>query len=1200
MKKLMVAVAAMAACVGNGLAVDAVWVNTTTSAAQNYLNPANWTDKEGNQLTVAPTNVGDTAVIDIPESARQTITIQGGTASESAFRSKTVNLGTVSGNMFHTIGSATDSKNGTWWMTLGLDDVSDFEGLWSPSRTKLNYSFSGQVKDVKMSEMSVSLRPAVYVPAETTVALSSTASGGAIEKSGDGKLVIGATGCGDRTILYHTAGTLELKGRLDGETSFSMPIDPVFWVDASKTNLMDITHDEATGRDYVDKWYDCRYGDGVHTKAATPINNAALSKPWISSWVQNGLPVVDFGAINGTAESALGPGASLQYSLGANAKELFVVWMDTKVDGANDSFFIGQTGSYNFHRGYGTTAFGTLLAGEAHTNVRNGFIYLDGASASTGSLPVHGRFHVVNYSMIGNGLLPNTFCNDRTTIRKGGARIAEAVFFTSSLTRGQRQEVYRYLRDKWIAKEFEASVVKASSNTTAVSVPEGRSARVGRVVVAGTSLAKTGTGTLKVGRFQPESPTIDVAGGAVGFDGETALASSDAPAADPILWLDATNTASFVAPEGGTGIAKWKDCRPDKTGYASAQQTDRYPYISSDTCNGLPVVDFGIQGNGDTTSMGLSCGNVIYEAFQVVKVYKQAAENKNQNIFGCDGQQLLRECSKSLIHTGYAYSEPAAGVWTVDGAFVDPWADFTFTPDEFHVASFSTEVPCGHIYLARERSSKYGDQKVGEYIAYNRKLSEKERQQTIAYLMKKWKGVDAPFAKPAAAIKAMNFTAENDEPTVFADVDTEIASVTFAGQTSFTKKGAGALTVDASFPVSVTDYSVEGDCTVKGPISPFADAALHCDASRLDTFAFRAGQEADGRIDRWYDCRGNGKYAKCNFDSSRTNAVLATTGAEGAGGVLPNRPYVDFGTNSGMYWYGADDKQLTLSNTREYHVVFMVTASGNYRPIGGNCGQYDVKAIFPSGNLSKIFWDYDDNSCRIARDAAKKIDDSAWYRGNNWLPGGSTLSTTKFYVQSVAATNNMSAYSFAIDRGNCGHGYVKLCEAIVFTGATNTTERAEAIHAYLLNKWKGLGANPISIGLDRVQVAAGGSLSLKSEVPFSVASLTGGGTLNLSGAAVKDVSSVEAGFDADGQVAGPTVSGDVTFADTVTVRVSVANPKAVKGTYTIFTADSLVNVGDVAFDVQVENPGRNAYRLVKTSTSLQLEVLPPGDVIIIR
>ena len=1189
--------AALLAWAGMASAVDGVWNNTTTTGEQNYLNPANWTDKDGNPLTVAPTNAGDTAVIDVPENKFQTITIQGGTAAVSAFRGQVVNLGTVSGNMYHTIGSATDSNNNGWWMTLGFDDVSGFDGLWQPSRTKLNYSFSGTVKDVKMSEMVIAKRPNVYVPAQTAVTLEAIAGGGAIEKSGSGKLVIGTPIAGDRTIFYHQAGTLELKGQQDAATTFDMPGDPLFWVDASKTNLMDVTHDEETGRDYIGTWYDCRSGDGVHTKKATPINNAKLSKPWISSRLQNGLPVVDFGARTDEEVDALGPRASLQYSLGENAKEIFVVWMDTKVDGASDTFFIGQTGEYHFHRGYGPDNFGCLLDSAAHENVKNGFISLDGENVTRLVIPASGRFHIVNYSMLNNGLRPNTFCNDRTTTRYGGARIAEAVFFKDALTRGQREAVYRYLRDKWFVKEIEASIVKTASNAAAVSVPEGRTARVGRVVVAGASFAKTGAGTLKVGRFQPESPTIDVAAGAVGFDDEAVLASTAAPAADPVLWLDATKAESFVAPEGGSGVKTWKDCRPDKTGYAEAQQTDRYPYLSSETCNGLPVVDFGIQGNGDNTSMRLSCGNVIYEAFQVVKVYRQATDNKNQNIFGCSGQQLLRECTRGLLHTSYAYFEPVAGIWTVDGAFVDPWADFDFTSDTFHVASFSTEAVCDHVYLARDRNGKYGDQKIGEYIAYNRKLTEKERQQTIAYLMKRWKNADAPFAKAPAKIGRMNFTAENATPTVVTDVDTRIGSVTFSGQTSFVKKGAANLTVDSSFPQDVRNYEIEGDCVVRGPISIFPDAALHCDATCLDTFTFRAGQEEDKRIDCWYDCRGNGRYAKCHMGNGRTNAVLAVTGAEGTGGVLPGMPYVDFGTAAGMYWYESNNAQLTLANTREYHVVFMITASGNHQPISGDLPPNTPTSICPSGNLTGMFWTSGDQ-CRNGRFAAKKIDDSAWYNDNNWQPGGTALSTTKFYVQSVAATNNMSAYSFAIDRGTCGHGYVRLCEAIVFTGKTNTTERAEAIHAYLMNKWKGLGTNPISIGLGKMQVAAGGSLSLTSSVPLSVSCLSGGGTL--AAERIVGVANIEASIDAENTVTGPTVAGTVAFAENVTVRVHVADAKALMGSYPLLSADALTNVDDVAFDVQVDDVGKKSCRLKKTATSLQLDVFPPGLVIVVR
>ena len=1169
--------------------LEATWTSTTTGE-KSYAAVANWAERAtGAAVAVAPTNAGDVAWFVANSNCWQSVrlpSIQNATAPNQ--------MGTLYGTWHTKLLTATVGDNAFRYFTYLFDDLSGFQGTLTTERTGAKYAFTGATQDVHVADLVVRLRPTVDVPADTTVTVDARHGHGAVVKSGDGTLKLGETAVPDSQIVYHNKGRLELIGHADGD--IAVPGDPVFWVDAARTDTMDLAEPDENGRRFISKWNDCRFADGVHTKAATPINNAALSKPWLSAEKLNGHTTVNFGANNGGDVAKYGPGASLTYALGRKAREVFIVWRDGSDDKHTETFFLGETGAYTFHRGSNGALINTGYSVTAP--VSSGLIRLDGNNAAGDSKPAYGYFHMLHYAFCYDGLQPNTFFNDRTTTRYGGGRLAEAIFYTNTLTQVERVRVERYLQKKWFGADSDAEMVRTAGEATPVSVPEGNVAKVRQLVVGGAKLVKEGGGVLKVGRFQPASPTIDVAGGAVAFDESQPTVGTDAPADGAAIWLDATkDTFEFKGePEGGTNfIARWNDCRAGSTAYASRMDSWNYPFVSSDSCNGLRVVDFGEKANAGTkAAMSLSCGNVIVEAYQVVKM---PVRDSNQNIFGCSGQDLLRENTSTLLNGTHAYLAPGMGLWTMNGETVDPFANYAIDPNTWYVASFSCGETCNCIYLANERNNKIGDQRIGEFIGYKRRLTDAERRRTIAYLMKKWKGVDMSYAKPPAAIKEMNFTEENAAPTVLADVDTEIASVTFAGQTSFAKKGAGALTVDASFPVSVTDYSVEGDCTVKGPISPFADAALHFDATQLDTFAFRAGQEADRRIDRWYDCRGNGKYAKCNFDYSRTNAVLATTGAEGAGGVLPNRPYVDFGTAAGMYWYGADDKQLTMSNTREYHVVFMITGTGNHQPIGGDQYPSVAYSICPSGNLVNMFWG---SACENAKGAAKKIDDSAWYRGNGWLPGGSALSTTKFYVQSVAATNNLRTCSFAIDRGNCGHGYVKLCEAIVFTGATNTTERAEAIHAYLLNKWKGLGANPISVGIDKVEVAAGGSLSLKSRQPFSVASLTGGGTLNLSGAAVKDVSSVEAGFDADGQVAGPTVSGDVTFADAVTVRVSVANPKAIRGTYTVFTADSLANVDDVDFDVQVENPGRNAYRLVKTSTSLQLEVLPPGDVIIIR
>ena len=1197
MKKLVVS-GAVAFSVLSSFAVDAVWVKT--GATGNWADAANWTDAAGAPLATAPASAEDTATLAVPSDVYQTVTMPGITPFA---------IGTVYGDPLHCLVVGVSGVSKSYVVQLG--DTSGYDGTWSGTGLYPNFSFTGAKADVRMSELNVTCRPKVTVPEGTKVSLEALYAGGSLQKEGVGTLSVGPAAVGESQIFYHNGGTLELQGR-DGADGAAG--DPIFWVDASKTNLMDLALNEANGHLEVLKWSDCRSADGSHTAiAAIPIDNAKIAKPWISSWRQNGLPVVDFGVLKGgTAGATSGDAASLQYSLNdaagknVNIMEYFVVWMDTLEGAYSDVFPVGQTGAHNFHRGY-NNGLGQLFDSAADANVKNGRIRLDGSGASTSSKPIYGQFHLLNCTLVGNGLRPNAFCNDRQTTRYGGGRIAEAIFYTNALTAAERAVTTAYLRHKWFGAP-EARALKLGDSATAVSVPEGKSAQVREAVLAsGKPLRKEGGGTLRVGAFQPEAPTLEVAGGAVAFDADVPAVADDAPAADPYFWADADKADSFEYAEtvGGTNfVSRWNDCRAGATAYASVNTDKTYgnrPFISGDTCNGKAMLDFGTPvkdgGNyrkGTSSYMTISGNNVIREAFQLVRFPRDLA-GYYPNIFAGGSTELIRENGSTILNNNYAWYAAAAGVWTMNGRLVDPWAAFSLDTSCYYVASFSSESTPNAHWLGTDRGYDYGDTRIGEFIAYDRRLTDAERRQTVAYLLRKWRNEASPFVRTAHEIAKLTFTAGNPEPKVVADVDTTVREIAFDGNTTFTKAGAAKLTIATTLPNSLRAISVEGDLDVKHEIDCFPEAAFHVDASKIDSFEFLPGTNA---IVRWNDCRGNGIYAKNAVSATLpTNALYRTAAEDDGSGLVAGSPYVDMTESTGMSWYNAAGTAFTYTNLREYHVVFKITESGNYQPIGGPDYYSAAGSLNPSGYLNTMFWG---SGCQEAKTAYKVTDqETEWRQDNFFLKGQGNLSTTKFYVQTLVATNDLRANSFSIDRGSVKAGKVALCEAILICGQPNSLERARQIHDHLVKKWKGLGDGcSFPVVLDRFEIADGGSASIPCDMPFSIARLTGSGTYDL--AAVEGVEQIDVAIDGEGNVPLKTVSGDVSFADAVTVRVTIANPKAVKGLYTIFTADSLANVDDVDFDVQVDNPGRNAYRLRKTPKSLLLEVLPPGGLIIIR
>jgi hypothetical protein len=403
----------------------------------------------------------------------------------------------------------------------------------------------------------------------------------------------------------------------------------------------------------------------------------------------------------------------------------------------------------------------------------------------------------------------------------------------------------------------------------------------------------------------------------------------------------------------------------------------------------------------------------------------------------------------------------------VNGNTIDPCEQIKFKDNEWYVVSAATkDADYAHIIGGdRPASTKEaGDVMIGEIICYDRHLTDAERRQTIAYLMKRWKNETYMFAKSPSAIDEINFTEENSNPMLIADVDTTIRKITTPEGSSLTKIGAGEIIIDGSIPEEVSNISVSnGTLSVNIPFVLFPDAAFHVDAMDASSFTFREGQEEDKRIDKWYDCRRNGLYASTPMlpvgvdDGALTNAVLRV--GTDSDGIPANKPYVDFlnyvaGLNdpniaSGMRWYNADGSEFYPKDVREFHVVFMIQDSEswiNATPIGSRKYETEADGLVPRGTINGGYW----SGCVNAASANKKTDGSSWFTENQFIADG-TKAYGKFLVMTIAATGNVSACSFAIDRKNCGRGGIKLCEAIVFTGNTNTTARAEQIHNHLLH-----------------------------------------------------------------------------------------------------------------------------------------------------
>jgi hypothetical protein len=203
---------------------------------------------------------------------------------------------------------------------------------------------------------------------------------------------------------------------------------------------------------------------------------------------------------------------------------------------------------------------------------------------------------------------------------------------------------------------------------------------------------------------------------------------------------------------------------------------------------------------------------------------------------------------------------------------------------------------------------------------------------------------------------------------------------------------------------------------------------------------------------------------------------------------------------------------------------------------------------------------------------------------------------------SLVATGNISACSFALDRVNCGRGSLKLCEAIIYAGKTNTTEQTEYIHAELLKKWKAIGdGGSYAHKIDSVHVAAGSSLSVNSGLKLDIGKLSGGGNIAI-GNEASGIEEISATIDEAGNVSCITFAETVSFADTVKVKVNVAREDALEvGTYDIVKAASIGNRNDIEWVLE-ESADLVNFTLAVTSDSdsVSLRVAAKGTLILVK
>lgn len=1056
--------------------------------------------------------------------------------------------------------------------------------------------------------------------AGTSASVRSVQGGGAIDKKGDGDLTVHSAG-GVDSAIYVKGGSLTMDG-LDGDVGSPAP-GALYHFDASRADTMTCTVDGS--RTNVTRWASLG-GTGMYAYRPTNLRGTGGSQikyanaPFISAITSpTGLPLVDFGSATeaGVAEygptncifglSYVGTVANTVSEIGSEKiREVFYAGCRSQQSesilfgGYTEYHWLAGGAKYRYSEG---SAAKHVLAGEHWLNGRATENCIDATYFPERS---HLLFHVYGCAATNDTIVRYLGSDRLGPTKTGGWRVGEILMYTNVLTRAERARVNRYLVKKWIgADDCDAGAVMIADGAGSLGVPSGHVAKVRRVAAEGGTLVKSGEGRLEIDHLHPATVSIDVQGGSVAVvSSETPVSSSPQPADGAYLWLDAEHGLTVTNAAGTADfVVKWSDRRGDGYGvYAeipsdSAYYSGRAPYVVPSAANGHDVVSF-VHDNSNSTDCQswmriVPSGENGREAFVALRF---ANRGTTPSVFGSTSSLIQCEY-RHLLNTSSAGPLVAAGLWTADGVPCDPWTYSIPGTEAYHVYSVSLSEK--HAFDLLAKSTIYGATgvgmlEIGEFIVYERRLTDAERRDTVAYLMEKWTGAKSPEAEGRLHVGTLSY-ANGAEPVLETDDDMMVEQLAGADGKTFVKRGAGAATVRAARGgAQISSISVEEGSLVFDPTpDPSADALFHFDASDLSSLSYYVTDGgARTNVTTWADRRANGIDAKSFISAANstaisfTNATLKTV--EMSSGV--NRTVVDFGcrnnVNSTDKYENAAAMKINgiADNTvRELHVVWAdahAAESGRYADMATSSGsaldyyRYGTKLI-------RAAW------CEAVANGLLMADGDTITA--DFQPG------TAAHLISAVPTGPTTVTSMFLDRtANAGGGWYG--ELVAFSNVLETAER-EYLMRRLRAKWFGT-AEPVwtnSTPFASVSVAPGASLDFTRNAFVRVSSFSGGGSVSAAGMMPGAISLRYGGAD---DVERLDVAGEIAFGEGATITVTADSPSTVEaGEWTIVSAGSIT--GDLP-ELTTVNFGRKIVRLRRVGSEIRLVVTKPGMAILVR
>ena len=1191
-------------------AIDAVMTNTV-SPTVTWDAAGNWTDSSGAGLSAAPFDPSDSisfAALARPQGLaavpRQTVSIK--TADRA--------IGTVSGDDRRTIQYTTDGTGSLMsehW--LAITDPSGFLGFWT-----VGNAFSGLVvpDGTTLSSLSGMARPRVKVAdVGSEVALGTVHAAGTVDKEGAGTLSVGAT-TGDDASLIVKDGNVLLEGGLSDDGLKSVIAQAAAHFDASSADAL--VRRSAEGRVWVDEWTAVSDPTLKARKSsftsADPLYIAEAGSPFISPVESpTGLPLVDFGSGLRSSKGELGPNNCLLELTRAitGIKTVFYVVQGEK--GMDCSTVLGGKSTYDFIANAwvgNTTLFAT---GAAKLGVLHGEYQLDGAQTSHEKIAADKltALSVISIDLDGTGSATfDMFGSDRyLRTSSGGFRLGEAIVFTNHLERADRLRVSRYLVNKWKGTSVDPlddvgsiRIVKAASG---IGVPEGHVARVGSVDAVGKAFEKTGEGRLSVDVVTPTDATIAVKEGSLSFDKVLPDVTDDEPADGAYIWLDARTLS-------GSDVTTWNDCRASVTTKAtSLYASPRVPTLVGNAVGLWPAVSFGLKARGNHAGMKFGNWDASRAAYAGFIVVRLTALNQTCNIFGSNYQDMIRDNAATLAARDWASTRTVAARWSINGRIVDPLADegsLLNQTNRFVLVGFTAQMPLGANGISQDRSpSVYPDAcggiEVAEMIVYNKRITETERRQTEAYLMKRWQLGDHPAAGNMRMVGRVSFEA-TAEACVGGERDLSVGKVT-GGNGTLVKTGGGAVSISEPDPATLAALAkVEsGSLAITfEPVDLLSQALFRFDASDSASLTCGYVDNGDGSVTTnvlsWLDANRNGYNARSTHTAgvynNDPNIVKAHPTLKSA--VFPDgksRPVVDFGTvastdAAGFSFYNGN----TYVNTSKVREIFTVysdvhrSASASGQIVGSADNHFLHGPDWGDGGKMKLLLGYAAAAVRNGYIAVDGVAQTADY-----------VLDKKFHVISFGATALVKGNMMCQDR-NIAAGGSQIAEQIAFGFELTAAQRA-MVESYLMRKWLGDASRVNTLALGGVELGEGASFSAGDAV-LSLPVLKGASGASVAAGGVADVATLCVGT-LDKDVPAIEIEGPVRFSDIVSVTVEEQIGRQHEGVYPLLRATSFEGLDLAKWSLSCSiRGGRKVSLVMAGEDTVCLKVVPPGMMVIVR